>query len=193
MTTLDGPHQAISLELVPWYSRLLLDLYPKCINADQMRIAFTAAVATCSTTKHPELAWDLVQRLLSVLDPLFSSGNSPVQVHSQSQPHFYDLESSTARDVTRRELFLVLADQIQSLPVTLFSKWSALVEERINWEPTWGICRAVLETIQDHVLKKLSAEKKLIASKMDLDMNARSNITKKIPVENKSLDFDTKL
>ncbi|KAJ1675594.1 hypothetical protein EV182_000967 [Spiromyces aspiralis] len=162
LAMLDGPHQGLALELAPWYSRLLLDLYPDCLNAEQLRIAYTAAVVACSATHSLRLAWGLVQQLLSILDPLLSnrSGESEYAPQPATGPGQCEDHPRVLQDMTAREMFLALADQIQSLPVSLLPQWCELIEERLGWTSSWGTRRAVLETIQDHILNRVSAEKK---------------------------------
>ncbi|KAJ1915640.1 hypothetical protein H4219_004210 [Mycoemilia scoparia] len=174
---LDSHGSKLSLAIVPWYAKRLIALYPYSINVDQLRIAFTASVSACTSAGNTDLAWSLIVNLLDVLDPLFDNKSFDSKPDPQANlPSCQVKNSSATTQVTRRELFLVLADQLQALHVSAFPSWRKLIEDRLERETSWGTQRAVLETIQDHVLGRVGAEKKFDASRWIWEMLRKYNL-----------------
>ncbi|KAJ1910256.1 hypothetical protein LPJ71_003253 [Coemansia sp. S17] len=140
LAVLESDTRHIAVETAPWYSDLVLDMYPdQGISADLLRISYTAAVRAIPG----HAAWDRVLVLLRRADHYTSSGGVRGEIYT----------------VRRRELLLVAAELLTAVPAELlpqlmFELRSRLVDEK------WSIKRAVVDHCQDLVLVRADVARK---------------------------------
>ncbi|KAJ1899125.1 hypothetical protein LPJ66_002309 [Kickxella alabastrina] len=140
--TANGAVQRVGMEAVPWYSGLVLRLYPdQGISANLLRIAFTASVRCLAAIADGDLAgvarllaWDCVSMLLGRIDAIASDGHRPTPGRVRAE----------VNAVRRRELLLVLADQVAAVPLALLPRLLAEIHPRVvknhRYRPGSGDC-----------------------------------------------------
>ncbi|KAJ2703618.1 hypothetical protein FB645_003825 [Coemansia sp. IMI 203386] len=150
-----------AIELVPWYSDLILSLYPDHgMSGDLLRIAYSASINAISTqTEHTyllladEYVKDRIARLQHRVD---QAGITPNM-------------SSVAKEIAivrERELLLVLVDQLATVPVSLLPALLVDISNRLTSEKIPVATRAsVINDIEQIVLVKTDIARKPSLSK----------------------------
>ncbi|KAJ2403015.1 hypothetical protein GGI23_000297 [Coemansia sp. RSA 2559] len=156
-----GSRTRMVLEIAPWYADLVLGLYPdRGISAELLRIAYAAAVRAANTRSSWQNnaavdagqtpAWTLVCKLLSRLDALSAETGSDVRM--------------AVERVRRRELLLVLAGLLATLPLELLPRLMSEMRARLLAERDAASRKAVDDEIQQVVLAKADVTRKFALS-----------------------------
>ncbi|KAJ2849854.1 hypothetical protein IWW36_002328 [Coemansia brasiliensis] len=150
----------VTMELVPWYTQLLLDQFPSDgISAELLQIAFTAAVQSLtnghSSRLATALAWDCVERLLKRVDDFRATG--------------------AVQNARRRELLGVVAEQLASLPPELLPALMREIDTRVDSDTDWALMKYAADTVQQIVLDKADLSRKPALSAWAWQLRARVN------------------
>ncbi|KAJ2800928.1 hypothetical protein H4R20_003870, partial [Coemansia guatemalensis] len=193
--------------LVPWYSDLLLDLYPDDgISADLLRIAFTTAVQAAAVAAADDsapwgpgsdvfgaavdgpgkkrkaaavLAWDCVSKLMHKLDmfPALATENSEAKQSADA-----GRVGTAVRSVRRRELLCVLALQLSAVPLQMLPRLMTELRGRVLAEPEWATRKALADEVQQIVMDRADlARKPALASwawQLRIDVNSSIGASK---------------
>ncbi|KAJ2006274.1 hypothetical protein GGI04_001934, partial [Coemansia thaxteri] len=140
----------LAVQLVPWYTDLLCELYPdRGISVDLLRIAYPAAVrAIAQSPLTYALAWDRVTKLLTRTDELFPSTTGASRIRS---------EINATR---RRELLMTVAELLTAVPAELLPQLMDEVRNRIVAEPAVTTRQVLLDYCQDMVLSRADITRK---------------------------------
>ncbi|KAJ2668609.1 hypothetical protein IWW42_005078 [Coemansia sp. RSA 1085] len=159
-TTANREMCSVTMELVPWYTQVLLDQFPSDgISADLLQIALTAATQSLanghSSRLATALAWDCTKRLLKRVDD-FQGTNA---VHN----------------ARRRELLAVVAEQLASLPPELLPALMQEIDLRVDADSDWVLKKHIVDTVQQVVLDKADLSRKPALSAWAWQLRARVN------------------
>ncbi|KAJ2449366.1 hypothetical protein GGF42_004794, partial [Coemansia sp. RSA 2424] len=115
---------ALAAEIAPWYSELVLSLYPdRGISADLLRISYTASVrASAAGGNNAVVAWDRVDALLRKTDSFdhsraFFSAGGKVRVEVWAARY--------------RELLIAVCELLTAIPLEMMSRLMDEVRKRV--------------------------------------------------------------
>ncbi|KAJ2055741.1 hypothetical protein GGI17_006532 [Coemansia sp. S146] len=143
LAVLESDAHRMGSEIAPWYSDLVLDMYPdRGISADLLRISYTAAVRAIPGHS----AWDRVTILLRKADQYTAdSGGVRAEIFA----------------VRRRELLLVAAELLIGVPAELLPQLMFELRSRlVNGNEKWSTRVAVVDHCQDLVLTRADVARK---------------------------------
>ncbi|ORX65509.1 hypothetical protein DL89DRAFT_296140 [Linderina pennispora] len=135
---------ALVVEVVPWYTDLLLELYPgRGISGELLLIAYTAAVRAATAHSAPVLAQD--------------ADAVPVNL---GYALAWERVEALERKIDAHELMLVLLELLTAVPLELLPK--LMDKFRVRWEaePEWAMRRALLDAAQDMVVERAELARK---------------------------------
>ncbi|KAJ2719909.1 hypothetical protein GGI07_004924 [Coemansia sp. Benny D115] len=173
----------VIVEAAPWYGELVLRQYPdQGISADLLRISYTACTRAISTdTVHllgapeqAELAWTLIQNLCGRIDQLGLDGS---EGNGSAVRRALEL-------VGRRELLLVLADQVAAVPLAVLPRLMHEIERRLVLAAVTSARAprgdhyywAVVDELQEAVLAKTDVARKPALSRWLWHLRARLGV-----------------
>ncbi|KAJ1670139.1 hypothetical protein GGF38_001732 [Coemansia sp. RSA 25] len=149
---------ALAAEIAPWYSELVLSLYPdRGISADLLRISYTASVrASAAGGNNAVVAWDRVAALLRKTDT-FDHSRAFISVAGAAAGKVR-MEVWAAR---YRELLMAACELLTAAPLEMMSRLMDEVRKRVMVAvSSRATRRAVVEYCQEMVLVRADVARK---------------------------------
>ncbi|KAJ1949073.1 hypothetical protein EC988_004916 [Linderina pennispora] len=147
---------ALVVEVVPWYTDLLLELYPGSgISGELLRIAYTAAVRAATAHSAPVLAQDA-----DAVPVNLGYALAWERVEALERKIDAHVRNTVTATVSRQELMLVLLELLTAVPLELLPKLMDKFWVRWEAEPEWAMRRALLDAAQDMVVERAELARK---------------------------------
>ncbi|KAK9696267.1 hypothetical protein K7432_012572, partial [Basidiobolus ranarum] len=143
-------------ELSAYYSSLILTQYPKYLNIEQLREAYTVMMLGLSQSDDA-IAWSCLTKLIQEIEG-FSEPCTPNQTEpSKDDPN---PEQSAALYLARGHLLLTLFDQIKSVNLVLLESLLKTIKHLLLTEPKSAGRDAICKALYDNVSNGLDYTKK---------------------------------